>query len=320
MKMQQLGEFGLIDRIRKMTSVPDPSWVGIGDDCAVIPLSPETGGAPASDLLVITDMLVEGTHFLMEDISPRQLGWKSAAVNISDIAAMGGKPIATFLSLALPKTLPEQWMQEFMEGYNGISEKYGAALLGGDTTCSPDRICINVAVLGTCPRGKARLRSAARPGDLVCVTGTLGDSAAGLRLILGGQKGAAPRLMDSHYTPTPRVEEGLALSCLPGVHAMMDISDGVGSDLRHILDESGVGARIDTGKLPISKELQALCSEKGWDPKELALSGGEDYELLFTMDPQETPDIPYTVIGEITANPTVTWEGGSRDYMGYKHF
>lgn len=320
MKMQQLGEFGLIDRIRKMTSVPDPSWVGIGDDCAVIPLSPETGGAPASDLLVSTDMLVEGTHFLMEDISPRQLGWKSAAVNISDIAAMGGKPIATFLSLALPKTLPEQWMQEFMEGYNGISEKFGTALLGGDTTCSPDRICINVAVLGTCPRGKARLRSAARPGDLVCVTGTLGDSAAGLRLILGGQKGAAPRLMDRHYTPTPRVEEGLALSCLPGVHAMMDISDGVGSDLRHILDESGVGARIDTGKLPISKELQALCSEKGWDPKELALSGGEDYELLFTMDPQETPDIPYTVIGEITANPTVTWEGGSRDYMGYKHF
>lgn len=320
MKMQQLGEFGLIDRIRKMTSVPDPSWVGIGDDCAVIPLSPETGGAPASDLLVSTDMLVEGTHFLMEDISPRQLGWKSAAVNISDIAAMGGKPIATFLSLALPKTLPEQWMQEFMEGYNGISEKFGAALLGGDTTCSPDRICINVAVLGTCPRGKARLRSTARPGDLVCVTGTLGDSAAGLRLILGGQKGAAPRLMDRHYTPTPRVEEGLALSCLPGVHAMMDISDGVGSDLRHILDESGVGARIDTGKLPISKELQALCSEKGWDPKELALSGGEDYELLFTMDPQETPDIPYTVIGEITANPTVTWEGGSRDYMGYKHF
>ena len=320
MKMQQLGEFGLIDRIRKMTSVPDPSWVGIGDDCAVIPLSPETGGAPASDLLVSTDMLVEGTHFLMEDISPRQLGWKSAAVNISDIAAMGGKPIATFLSLALPKTLPEQWMQDFMEGYNGISEKFGAALLGGDTTCSPDRICINVAVLGTCPRGKARLRSAARPGDLVCVTGTLGDSAAGLRLILGGQKGAAPRLMDRHYTPTPRVEEGLALSCLPGVHAMMDISDGVGSDLRHILDESGVGARIDTGKLPISKELQALCSEKGWDPKELALSGGEDYELLFTMDPQETPDIPYTVIGEITANPTVTWEGGSRDYMGYKHF
>lgn len=320
MKMQQLGEFGLIDRIRKMTSVPDPSWVGIGDDCAVIPLSPETGGAPASDLLVSTDMLVEGTHFLMEDISPRQLGWKSAAVNISDIAAMGGKPIATFLSLALPKTLPEQWMQEFMEGYNGISEKFGAALLGGDTTCSPDRICINVAVLGTCPRGKARLRSAARPGDLVCVTGTLGDSAAGLRLILGGQKGAAPRLMDRHYTPTPRVEEGLALSCLPGVHAMMDISDGVGSDLRHILDESGVGARIDTGKLPISKELQALCSEKGWDPRELALCGGEDYELLFTMDPQETPDIPYTVIGEITANPTVTWEGGSRDYMGYKHF
>ena len=320
MKMQQLGEFGLIDRIRKMTSVPDPSWVGIGDDCAVIPLSPETGGAPASDLLVSTDMLVEGTHFLMEDISPRQLGWKSAAVNISDIAAMGGKPIATFLSLALPKTLPEQWMQEFMEGYNGISEKYGAALLGGDTTCSPDRICINVTVLGTCPRGKARLRSAARPGDLVCVTGTLGESAAGLRLILGGQKGAAPRLMDRHYTPTPRVEEGLALSCLPGVHAMMDISDGVGSDLRHILDESGVGARIDTGKLPISNELQALCSEKGWDPKELALSGGEDYELLFTMDPQETPDIPYTVIGEITANPTVTWEGGSRDYMGYKHF
>ena len=347
MEMQQLGEFGLIDRIRKMTGAPDPSWVGIGDDCAVIPLTTGTDwpsadaptATPASDLLVSTDMLVEGTHFLTEDISPSQLGWKSAAVNISDIAAMGGKPIATFLSLALPKTLPEQWMQEFMEGYNEISEKYGAALLGGDTTCSPDRLCINVAVLGTCPRGKARLRSAARPGDLVCVTGTLGDSAAGLRLILErrnarsqatqiAQAASQPRpaqtahetLIARHYLPTPRVEEGLALARLQGVHAMMDISDGLGSDLRHILEESGVGARIDTAKLPISKELQDLCSEKAWDPKEFALCGGEDYELLFTMDSQEKPDIPYTVIGEITVNPTVTWEGGSRDYMGYRHF
>ena len=196
--MPKIGEFELIDQIRKYATPATPSTIGIGDDCAVIP---QRDGL---DTLVSTDMLIEGTHFLKEDITPRQLGWKSAAVNISDIAAMGGKPIATFLSLALPKTLPETWVQEFMEGYRDISQKHCVALLGGDTTCSPDRICINVAVLGTCPSGSAKLRSAALPGDMVCVTGTLGDSAAGLKLILSNDKAASPQLVQKHYCPLPK--------------------------------------------------------------------------------------------------------------------
>ena len=312
--MPKIGEFELIDQIRKFATRPQSATIGIGDDCAVIP---QRDGL---DTLVSTDMLIEGTHFLKEDITPSQLGWKSAAVNISDIAAMGGKPIATFLSLALPKSLPETWVQEFMEGYRDISQKYCVALLGGDTTCSPDRICINVAVLGTCPSGSAKLRSAARPGDLVCVTGTLGDSAAGLKLILSNDKAASPQLVQKHYCPLPRVQEGLLLGGCPGVHAMMDISDGVGSDLRHILKESGVGAVIDTDSLPLSAELQSICREKGWDPKQLALSGGEDYELLFTMAPDEKPGIPYTVIGRITKDPALVWKGSSRDFDGYQCF
>jgi len=164
----------------------------------------------------------------------------------------------------------------------------GAALLGGDTTASPDRICINVAVLGECPSETARLRSTARPGDLICVTGCLGDSAGGLKAILEGVERDADvqALIDRHYLPLPRVEEGLRLAATPGVHAMMDISDGIGSDLKHILEASGVGAVIDVPALPLSPALQRICARLGWDAAALATGGGEDYELLFTCTPE----------------------------------
>lgn len=320
--LKELGEFGLIARIRERFTAPE-GVTGIGDDCAVLPRR------DGRDTLVSTDMLVEGTHFLRGDIPPYALGWKSAAVNLSDIAAMGGNPLGTFLSLALPACLDGAWIDEFLRGYAAVSERFGAALLGGDTTASPDRICINVAVLGECPSGSARKRSDARPGDLVCVTGTLGDSAGGLKAILeGAERDADVRtLVDRHYLPIPRIDEGLRLAAASGVHAMMDISDGIGSDLSHILEASGAGAEVDVRTLPLSPALKRVCDHLGWDATQLAVSGGEDYELLFTIDPEAeaTLDVPHTVIGRITESsrgrPGMTeWRGTDRSFSGFDHF
>ena len=316
-KLSEIGEFGLIGRIRDLFPAPE-GVEGIGDDCAVLP---QRSGR---DTLVSTDLLIEGTHFLREDIPPHRLGWKSAAVNVSDIAAMGGKPVATFLSVALPADLDASWMDEFLRGYAELSGRFGVALLGGDTTASPDRICINVAVLGECPSGAARLRSHAQPGDRICVTGPLGDSAAGLKAILEGVERDADvqALIDRHYLPLPRVEEGLRLAATPGVHAMMDISDGIGSDLRHILDASGAGAQVDLAALPLSPALQRVCARYGWDAAALATGGGEDYELLFTCTPEaeKALGVPHTVIGTITAGTAAEWLGAGRSVCGFDHF
>ncbi len=310
-----MGEFELIEKIRSSFSVPD-GITGIGDDCAVIP---QKGGM---DTLVSTDMLVEGVHFLADDIAPADLGWKSAAVNISDIAAMGGRPVSTYLSIALPRNVGQEWVMRFIEGYRSVSEMFGVPLLGGDTCSSPDRLCISVTVLGECAHGSAILRSGARPGDLICVTGSLGDSAAGLRVIMEEKPrtGAAGRLVKSHYRPLPKVREGLALASSGTVTSMLDVSDGVGSDIRHIMEESGVGAEIHTDRLPLSEELLKACSLFGWDPVSLALEGGEDYELLFTCRKGVEMPVPHTVIGEITDSGLLEWKGTDRDFMGFRHF
>ena len=317
MDLKELGEFGLIERIKEALGGPLPDGVlGIGDDCAVLP---QAGGM---ETLVSSDMLLEGTHFLRGDIPARLLGWKSAAVNFSDIAAMGGRPAGSFLSLGLPKGLDSDWTDAFLAGYKECSDFCGAPLLGGDTTTSQDGIVINVTVIGQCERGRSRKRSDAVPGDLICVTGPLGDSAAGLQVILQGARGpeAAETLVQRHYRLVPRIREGLALAATPGVHAMMDISDGIASDLRHILKASDVGATVRTQDVPLSAEMRQVCAQQGWDAVTLALTGGEDYELLFTMAPGTEPSVPYYVIGRITEQKTLVWEGSSQDFMGYRHF
>ena len=319
--MMEKGEFELIDWIKGQFPVPD-GILGIGDDCAVLP---QREGV---ETLVSTDMLVEGVHFLLEDIDPYSLGWKSAAVNLSDIAGMGGKPVGTFLCCALPKGLDESFLEGFFNGYKAISDRFDCPLLGGDTTSSKDRLCINVTALGECPAGHSHKRSQAMPGDLVCVTGPLGDSGAGLKIILEGSaaEGMESTLRERHYRPVPRVEEGIRLASTPGVNAMMDISDGIGSDLRHILKASGAAARVDVRSLPLSAEMQDVCQKRGWDPVELATGGGEDYELLFTCRPGTSIPVAHTVIGEILATGsghdagTVEWIGGDRDYKGFRHF
>lgn len=317
MDLKSLGEFGLIEKIR--SQFPVPQYItGIGDDCAIIPQQNDF------DTLVSTDMLVEGTHFLLSDITPKQLGWKSVTVNLSDIAAMGGELIGTFLSVALPKHLSTDWVEEFMSGYKEISDMYNVPLLGGDTTSSNDNLCINITVLGKCPSKSAKKRSNAKVGDLVCVTGNLGDSGAGLQAILECKERSENvlHLIKKHYHPLPRVAEGLALRNCVGVHAMMDISDGIGSDLRHILKASQVGAEIDVKKLPISQEMNCVCEQFGWNKYELATSGGEDYELLFTIDENSCNqlNINYYVIGKIVEGNTIKWINSDKDFIGYRHF
>lgn len=317
MDLKAIGEFGLIDRIREGAQAPD-GIVGIGDDCALIPQ--KTG----MSTLVTTDMLVEGTHFLTEDASAYDIGWKSAAVNISDIAAMGGRPVGSFLAFALPASSETGWVDEFMRGYRDVSALSGTALLGGDTTRTPDRMCICVTVVGECVREKAVLRSGARPGDLICVSGCLGDSAGGLRVILDGiERGDdESELVRRHYMPVPRVREGMSIAAC-GASAMMDISDGIGSDLSHILDASSVGAEIDCSLIPVSGCLLRCAAAHGWDVESLAVDGGEDFELLFTISPEDEHrlEVNHTVIGRILPGKGIRWlnSGGGR-HSGYRHF
>lgn len=316
MDIKELGEFGLIEEIRKGIKVP-PGITGIGDDCAVIP---QREGV---ETLVSTDMLIEGRHFLLDDASPYSIGWKSAAVNISDIAAMGGRCTGSFLSFALPEGTSCEWVSEFLKGYKEVSAKYNCPLLGGDTTSSPDRLCISVTVLGESQAGYSVRRGKASAGELICVTGPLGDSACGLNLILNGCKRDedALRLISKHYLPMPRVDEGRLLA-QSGACAMMDISDGIGSDLRHILQASGTGAEIDVQSIPLSAEIKRKCAQLGWDAIKLAISGGEDYELLFTISEEDERrlETEHYIIGRITAGSGITWKGSDKEYSGYRHF
>jgi thiamine-monophosphate kinase len=280
------------------------------------------------EILFSTDLLMEGVHFLREESSPEDVGWKAAAVNLSDIAAMGGSPVATFLSIALPKDAQGEWAEKFIAGYAQISRQYNVPLLGGDTTSSLRDIAINVGVMGKCPAGKALCRDGARVGDTVYVTGPLGDSAGGLQVILKGiERGTKESvLVERHKRPVPRVVEGKALRETGLVGAMMDISDGIASDLRHILKASGVGAEVDLAKLPISEELASTCKKYGWDAFELAAGGGEDFELLFTAPAEIASmlDFPVYPIGKIVAGNELLWmhNGAESDFeaMGYKHF
>ncbi len=297
------GEFGFISEIRKM--FPEKTSIkGIGDDCAILP---QRAGLST---LMSTDMLVEDIHFILSKTDPFRLGWKSLAVNLSDMAAMGGKPVASLLSLALPSNLPAGWLERFMEGYRDISARYDTVLAGGDTSSSKDRLFISVTVVGECPEGGALTRAGARPGDLVCVTGILGESAAGLDIILGGgaRNEEDLRLVRRHFMPEPRVREGQLLASVPGVHSMMDLSDGVASDIRRIMEESSVGAEMDSRN-------PAYFGEH-------ALDGGEDYELLFTVDPSAQKSLPveHFVIGKITDSGGLVWRDSDRDFCGFRHF
>lgn len=325
MKIKEIGEFGLIGRIAEnFKSLIPQGWEGIGDDCAVIPWIDDRS------LVVTTDLLVEKVHFLREQITPYELGYKSLAVNLSDVAAMGARPMATFLSLGLPSDSVEVgWCDAFFAGYRS----FGVPLLGGDTTSSQEGIIINITVLGIADNDRLKRRNAARPGDLIVVTGPLGDSAAGLQAILDNLPSApdTEELIRLHHQPRPHLEEGVWLGRQAGVHAMMDVSDGVASDLLHILRASSLAATVNTESIPLSPRMRQAAEKYGWDALKLALSGGEDYVLLLTLDQTQAQAIrerfrqefgrELHVIGECrTGKPEISYGGVANEFSGFKHF
>jgi thiamine-monophosphate kinase len=283
-KLSEIGEFGFIERFaHRFEDLLPPFSMGIGDDCAILPANEEY------DLVFTTDMLVEDIHFLRDRISPLDLGHKALAVNLSDVAAMGAQPIGSFLSIAIPQTIEVEYLDMLLEGYHQLSEKYKLPLMGGDTTRSPEKLILNISVVGRVAKGKAKLRSSAKVGDIIAVTDTLGDSAAGLQLILKEINDSKDTewLISRHNRPEADVEEGIWLGQQTGVHAMMDVSDGIASDLNHILKASQKGADIELNGLPLSQELLNVSETNKIDALELATSGGEDYCLLLTVDQEQ---------------------------------
>lgn len=285
-----LGERGLISRIRRSAAATGTApgvEVGIGDDTAVL-------AVPAGHkLLATTDLLIEDVHFRRVSAAPSDIGWKALVVNLSDIAAMGGIPRWALVALALPADTDVEAVDAFYAGMAEAAAPHGVTVVGGDTSTSPGGWMVNVTLLGVHP-GEPRLRSHARAGDAVAVTGSLGGSAAGLHALeIGLDRArdaglAAARLAEitrAHLRPRARVAEGRWLGQAPGVHAMMDCSDGLATDLGHVCRESGVGARVRLDRVPVSAAARETGHALGSDAREWAVSGGEDYELLLTCDP-----------------------------------
>lgn len=280
-------EFDLIRALQQRHGTGNPSIMrGIGDDAAVI--------APSTNRwqLLTTDLLAEGIHFDLRTATCSDIGFRAAAANLSDIAAMGGAPQYLLVAVAIPPTGTGEQVHQLYRGMMAACRPHKVRLIGGDTSASAARWFISITLIGSVPPRRALLRNGARVGDDIYVTGTLGDSLAGLELLRHSGRGAAgksflPRhrrfLIRRHLHPTARIPEGRWLSAQRWATSAIDVSDGLSGDLRHICEESRVGADIDLSTLPLSPALRAYASSTGQAPITLALAGGEDYELLFTV-------------------------------------
>jgi thiamine-monophosphate kinase len=305
-KMEDIGEFGFIRSIQD-NCIFSPSRIikGIGDDCAVV------GPYDGRVFLITTDLLIEDIHFILEKIPPEHLGEKAVNVNLSDIAAMGGKALNVFVSLAIPKRVDVKAIYSLYRGIKSVCKAHNINILGGDTSASPDRLMISITVIGEAPQGEVLLRSGASPGDSIYLTGTIGDSAAGLKLIKEEATAPGPiasRLIEAHNRPVPFLNAGRMVGRSGLASAMIDLSDGLLLDLSHICEQSHVGACIFQGALPLSQELTTMAEINRLNPYDLAMSGGEDYRLLICVPPKNTgkfqemfgEDAQVFCIGEIT--------------------
>jgi thiamine-monophosphate kinase len=314
MRIADIGEFGLIERIARVVgAAPEGVVAGIGDDTAII----DTGGARL--LLATIDIQVEGRHFLRGRTTPYQLGRRTAAINLSDIGAMGGEPRWALVSLALPQDLDVAWVDELYRGLRDELGRFGAAVIGGNLSGGGE-IVLDLALLGEVERGRVLRRAGACPGDAVLVTGDLGASAAGRYALDAGLEAADPSVaacIARHLTPAPRVKEGRTIAAHGLATAMLDLSDGLASDLGHLCDVSGVGVEIDRARLPIAAHTRTVAARLDRDLLHLALAGGEDYELLFTAPPEavdhliaavaDSTGTSVTVIGRIITADTGRW-------------
>jgi thiamine-monophosphate kinase len=327
------GEFGLIDRIRETYSICQAPMhglvVGMGDDAAVF----DSGG---KQVVVTTDMLVEGVHFRRDWSDFYSIGWKAAAVNLSDIAGMGAEPTFSFISLAFGTGESVENMDRLYDGFVDCLTRYGARLAGGDTNSTPKNLVLSVTQLGEVAPGRAFLRRGAHVGDRVLVTGTLGNSAAGLALLIEAGLPRAERLdkdlVNMHRRPQPRIVASRVAAESGVVRAAMDLSDGLAADLKKLCTASGVGARIDASAIPISDGVKRVASILHKDPVLMALQGGEDYELVFCVAPDgvdslikslQDAGVPATVVGEITkAGFKIMATGGQEELAvgGWDHF
>jgi len=328
MRITKLGEFGLIDKIRKASFRSSPDvLVGIGDDAAVLKQT------PSEALLATTDMLIEGVHFDLACTDFYSLGWKCVAVNLSDIAAMGGRPCFCLTSLGIPLTITVEQITEFYRGCNSVLRKYKTALVGGDTCSSLRGFIISITLLGESEHKRPLTRSGAKPGDRIFVTGPLGDSAAGFELLQTGSRLKSPeakKLIEKHLRPVPRVHCGRKIAQTASAHAMIDISDGLSSDLLHVCEQSKVGALVEADAIPLSSQLKKASGYLKKIPLHYALNGGEDYELLFTAPVSKIAKLrslgfPIHEIGEITRNRAgliIDGQGNKRALKpgGYNHF
>jgi thiamine-monophosphate kinase len=310
-----MDEFALIRHyFRGLTPVREDVALGIGDDCAL--LCPP----PGEELAVTTDTLVAGRHF-PEQATGYDIGWKALAVNLSDLAAMGATPRWFQLALTLPQA-DEGWLAAFAQGLGDLARLYGVGLTGGDTTRGP--LSVTLTAMGSVPAAAALRRSGAQEGDLVCVTGTLGDAALALHTLQAGEQ-VDEALLARLHRPQPRVAAGIALRRL--AHAAIDLSDGLAGDLLHILEASGVGADVSVDALPASPAVAARQEGR----LSLQLAGGDDYELCVCLPPQNLAearrklDLPLTPVGRITARPRLRYvDAGGRElllnFAAYRHF
>ena len=333
MMVRELGEFALLARLQRRLKQADapPVVRGIGDDCAV--LRPANG----HDLLVTTDTQEEGVHFRRDWSTPEDIGWRCLAVNVSDIAAMGGVPLGAVVALSLPETLAVAFVEAMYDGMNTLAEAYDCPIIGGNISKSTERLSVTITVLGSTPQGTAAYRASGCAGDAIWVTGELGGAKAGLEALIHPQAviGLPTDTVLARYRrPRPRLREALFLR-QHGARSLIDLSDGLSSDLAHVCEASGVGAQLHAEDIPVGDETRRVARALGLDVLTMALHGGEDFELCLTAPPDAAAPLeqgfrhqfncPLTCIGTIQAGAGVTLRhpDGREESLaagGYDHF
>lgn len=286
MKLEDLGEFGLIERIRRRLATGHDAGVviGPGDDAAAV-IAPVAGQA----LLLTCDAMVEDVHFRRRWMSPREVGWKVMVRNLSDIAAMGGQPGHAVVACGLPAATEVEFVDALVEGLDEAARKYGACIVGGDIVRSPV-FFVSVALTGHAEAHSILRRSGCRPGAVLMVTGELGASAAGLAALEAGRGDDFPDAVRAQRLPEPRLAAGRALARAGIATAAIDLSDGLAGDAAHLADESGAGVSVSLGSVPVAQSCREVCQALGLDALQLAVHGGEDHELLFTVAPDRVKE------------------------------
>ena len=319
-----LGEFGLIKALT--TGLPGASGLlcGPGDDCAIVQMG-------NTRVLLSCDAMIEEVHFRRDWMTPEAIGRKAAAVALSDIAAMGGAARCLLITLGCPANTETEYLSRLYAGVSDLTRQFDVPVAGGDTVRTLNGIMLDIAVVGEmAPDVEPRYRSGAKPGDIIAVSGYPGSAALGMTAL---ERGDAEQtaLIEAHTRPRPRLKEGAWLARQTGVHAMIDVSDGLAQDLGHIAERSGVRVVIEKDKLPVSQEMRSYAPTTGRAPEEYALSGGEDYELAFTIAPDAEADVcahftaafdlPLTCIGTVQeGEPAVLLNGHPITQRGFDHF